>query len=118
MRFVTVAILALLMTGCGYSSRNYSNSGGSGGTSTPSIASLSPNKAAAGSPAFTLTVNGSNFSSGAVVYFNGAAQATMFVSSNQLAAAITASEVSTSGTMPVYVHSGVYNSNTVDFSVQ
>ncbi len=118
MRFITIAMLALVMTGCGYSSRNYSNSGGTGTAATPSVASLSPNKVPAGSSAFTLTVNGSNFSSGAIVYFNGAAQATMFVSANQLAAAITAAEVASSGTMPVYVHSGIYNSNTVDFSVQ
>ena len=51
------------------------------------IIQLSPTNANAGT-AFTLTVNGSNFASGAAVNFNGAAQATTHVSANQLTAAI------------------------------
>jgi hypothetical protein len=51
------------------------------------ITQLSPTNANAGT-AFTLTVNGNNFASGAAVNFNGAAQATTHVSANQLTAAI------------------------------
>ena len=44
-------------------------------TTTPAIASIRPESAMAGGPAFTLTVNGSNFATGlvnpAVVYWNG-----------------------------------------------
>jgi hypothetical protein len=116
MRFTTILILAALMTGCGYGSRNYMTTGGT--ASTPSITTLSPASTAAGSPAFTLTVNGSNFGSTSVVYFNGVAQSTMFVSANQVAAAIPATAVTTAGTLPVYVHSGIYNSNTMNFTVQ
>ena len=118
MRFTMVLILALITVGCGYGSRNY-NSGGSGGSGiAPAIASLSPPSTPAGSAGFTLTVNGSNFGTGSVVYFNGAAQSTMYVSANQITAAITATEVAAAGTMPVYIHSGIYNSNTVNFTVQ
>jgi len=45
----------------------------------PTIASVRPQSATAGGPAFTLTVNGANFSTGmspAVVYWNGTALAT------------------------------------------
>jgi hypothetical protein len=118
MRFTIVLILALLMMGCGYSSRNYMNSGSTGGTATPSISGLSPNTVSPGSAAFTLTVNGGNFGSGAVVYFNGTAESTMFVSANQVTAAIPSSAVASAATIPVYVHSGIYNSNTVNFMVQ
>ncbi len=118
MRFAIVLILALITVGCGYSSRNY-NSGGSGGSgAVPNIATLSPPSTPAGSTGFTLTVNGSNFGTGSIVYFNGAAQATMYVSANQVTAAITATEVANAATVPVYVHSGIYNSNTVNFTIQ
>ena len=116
MRVIPILILAALLTGCGYSSRNYMAPGGT--SASPSIAALSPASTPAGSPAFTLTVNGSNFGSGSVVYFNGVAEGTMFVSANQVAAAIPATAVTTAGTMPVYVHSGAANSNTMNFTVQ
>src|SRR5262249_61099670 len=47
-------------------------------TPGPILTSLSPNSAAAGGAAFTLTVNGSNFVAGAVVQWNGAARTTTF----------------------------------------
>jgi hypothetical protein len=53
--------------------------------------------------AFTLTVNGSNFNSTAVVKFNGTNQTTTFVTGKQLTAAIPASAIATAGTMPVSV---------------
>jgi uncharacterized protein (TIGR03437 family) len=57
---------------------------------TPAIGSLSPNSAAAGGSAFTLTVNGSGFVSGASVQWNGVPLATSFVSATQLTAAVSA----------------------------
>lgn len=116
MRLTTILIFALMTIGCGYGSRNYMTPGGT--TSTPAITSLAPPSTPAGSAAFTLTVNGSNFGSGSVVYFNGTAEATMFVSASQVAASIPASAVATAATVPVYVHSGIYNSNTMNFAVQ
>ncbi len=57
----------------------------------------------AGSPAFTLTVNGTNFVSGSTVRWNGANRTTTFVNSSQLTAAIPASDIVTSGTASITV---------------
>jgi hypothetical protein len=73
-----------------------------GGTS-PSISSLSPASAVAGGPAFTLTVNGSNFVSGSTVQWNGSNRTTTFVSATQLTAAITATDIQSRGIAQVLV---------------
>jgi hypothetical protein len=65
---------------------------------TPTLASVSPQSFATG--AFTLTVNGSNFVSGAQVIFGGAALNTTFVSASKLTATGTQS---TAGTVAVSV---------------
>jgi hypothetical protein len=70
----------------------------------PAITSLSPNAAAAGSVAFSLTVNGTGFISSSVVRWNGTARTTTYVSSTQLQAAITAADVATAGTANVMVY--------------
>ncbi len=72
-------------------------------TSPPAISSFYPADAAKGGSAFTLTVNGSNFLSGAVVNWNGSARTTTFVSATQLTAAITATDIATAGTAQVSV---------------
>lgn len=69
----------------------------------PVITELSPGDANAGSPAFTLTINGNSFSTGATVNFNGTQQATTYVTAKQLAATIPASAIAAPGTMPVTV---------------
>jgi hypothetical protein len=61
----------------------------------PTITSLSPNSKSAGSGAFTLTVNGTNYISSSVVQWNGSPRATTFVSATQLTAAITAADIQT-----------------------
>ena len=50
----------------------------------PAITSLSPASVPAGSPATTLTVNGSHFAADAQVLWNGAPLATQFVNPNQV----------------------------------
>ena len=69
----------------------------------PTIASLAPATAVAGSEAFTLTVNGTGFVNGSVVLFNGAALPTALVSPTQLTATVPASAVATAGTVAVRV---------------
>ena len=69
----------------------------------PAITTLSPSTALEGGAAFTLTVNGTGFVSGATVNFNGTAATTTFVSATQLTAAITAPEIATAGTLNVTV---------------
>jgi hypothetical protein len=95
-----VALAGLLALGlaCGYSKSTMPPQAGT----MPAIAQLSPASTTAGT-AFTLTVNGSNFLSNAVVNFNGAAQATTHVSANQLTANIPGSADMNTGTVPVTV---------------
>ncbi len=69
----------------------------------PTLSTLSPSTAAQGGSGFTLTVNGSNFASPAVVRWNGATRATTFVSPNQLTATIPASDLATAGNASVTV---------------
>jgi len=69
----------------------------------PSLTSISPSTAFAGGPAFTLTVNGTNFVNGSVVQVNGSSRTTTFVSSTQLTAAIPASDIASAGTLSITV---------------
>jgi hypothetical protein len=69
----------------------------------PTISSLQPNTVDAGSPAFTLTVNGSNFASDDTVKWNGVALATTFVSASKLTAKVSAAEVAAAGSAAVTV---------------
>ena len=121
MKVICVLLITLFALGCGYSSHSGPMS------MTPAIAQMMPNTATADGAGFTLTVNGSNFASGAVVYWNGTTRATMFVTGGQVTAAITAADIATAATIPVYVRNpgatGIYmnqgsqNSNTVNFTV-
>ena len=52
----------------------------------PAITSVSPNTAVAGSPSIALTVTGTGYVSGSVVYFNGTALTTTYVSATSLTA--------------------------------
>ena len=69
----------------------------------PTLTALLPSKVTPGGPAFTLTVNGADFVSGAVVRWNGTARPTRFVSLSQLTASIAASDIAAAGTAQVTV---------------
>ena len=69
----------------------------------PGITEFSPSSAAAGGPAFTLTVTGNNFISSSLVQWNGSPRATTYVSAATLAAAIPASDLATAGSASVTV---------------
>ena len=84
----------------------------------PTITGSSPTSAIAGGPAFTLTVNGTNFVSGSTVNFNGNGRTTTFVSATQLTAVILASDIATAGTFNVTVtNPSGGTSNAVSFTV-
>ena len=88
------------------------------GPAAPTLTSLSPSTIAADGPAFTLTVNGSNFVSGSVVRWNGANRTTTFVSATQLTAAISADDIAVAGTASVtVVNPGRAVSNAVTFTI-
>jgi Domain of unknown function (DUF1929)/Bacterial Ig domain len=87
------------------------------GNPAPTTTSLSPTSAPAGGAAFTLTVNGSSFVSGATVRWNGASRPTTFSSPTRLTAAIAMSDIATAGTATVTVFNpapggGVSNAQT------
>lgn len=87
---------------------------------TPTISGLSPGAVAAGSAAFTLTVNGNGFVPGAVVNWNGSARTTAFVNSGQLTAQITAADVANVGSAQITVVNpapGGGTSNTLSFTI-
>ncbi len=71
--------------------------------SMPTITTLAPNTASHGDAAFVLTVTGTNFSTTAVINFNGVAQTTNQVSATQLTATISAADIANAGTMAVTV---------------
>jgi hypothetical protein len=89
----------------------------------PTLASISPPSALAGSGGFTLTVNGANFAnveSNSVVQWNGNPLATTYVSSSQMTAAVPATDVATAGTPSVTVFTptpGGGTSNSLPFTV-
>jgi hypothetical protein len=80
---------------------------------TPSVTSISPSSTAAGGDGFSLTVNGGNFSSNAVVVWDGSPLTTTFVNSSQLTAAISATQIATPDTASVYVYNPVGGVETV-----
>lgn len=98
---VLLTAVAATGVGCGYSS--HATTPQQPGT-MPTIAQLTPPSTAAGSSDFTLTVQGTNFGSKAVVKFNGVAMTTTFDSAVEVKAAIPASAVATANSaVPVTV---------------
>lgn len=85
---------------------------------SPVISSLNPNTAVVGGGGFTLTVNGSNFVSGAKVRWNGNERQTSFGSVAQLTAQIPASDLLAVGTANVTVaNPDGQTSNSVAFTI-
>ncbi len=109
---MTATVLASLLTAEGTATVFVKNptTGGSSNTKsfsitepTPVLTSISPMSVKAGSAAFTLTLNGSYFVSGANVYWNNLHLAPTFVSASKMTAQVPASLVTTAGTATVFV---------------
>ena len=118
MRFIVILSLAIMMIGCGYGSRNYSPGMTAGGSAAPTMSAMTPNSMMAGSGGFIITVNGQNFGTDAVVFWNGTPQSSMYVTGNQVTATITSADIMNPGMIPVYVRTGGRISNTLTFDVQ
>ena len=69
----------------------------------PRITTINPTSVMGGGEAFTLTVNGTNFTQNSVVRFNGNPLTTTFVNNTQLTAAVTPADIATPGTVSVTV---------------
>ena len=84
------ALLVISMTGCALIS-----DGGQKGT--PTITSVSPSSAPAGSQGLSITISGSSLTSGLVLLVNGVPHTTTLVNRNQMRAALTATDLSNPG---------------------
>ncbi len=118
MRIASVILACLLAFSCG----SGSGKDPSGGTKTsalspPSITQLVPNSTPVNSVPFFLTVNGTNFTTDAIVVWNGTNLNTRFVSSSQIVASLESTDLQNVGMIRVFVRAGGFNSNTVDFDV-
>ncbi len=81
------------------------------------ITSLFPSSATAGGAAFTLTVNGTGFSSGAAVNWAGAALATTYIGPTQLSALVPSSLIAPAGTAAITVTSGNVTTGATKFTI-
>lgn len=117
MRYISLVLVSLFAIGCG-AGRGFHGPGSIVQSfSSPSITSLSPNSVPVNSVPFTLTINGENFGTDAVVFWNGTPLFTTFVSSKQLLANLTETNLMFAGMVPVFVRTAGVNSNTVPFDV-
>lgn len=83
----------------------------------PAISSLTPDSVPVDSVPFIMTVNGRDFGTDAIVFFNGTPLNTRFVTSKQLVAQLQSANLDFAGLVPVYVRTQGFNSNTLDFNV-
>ena len=118
MRVVGLLSILFILTGCGAMKQMTPPPGPPGGNLAPIISQISPNSAPAGSNGFTMTVNGSNFGSDSIVYWNMSNRKTQFVSMNQVICVVDDKDLEDAGSFGIYVRTGGKNSNTVPFVVQ
>ena len=88
---LTISLLALVCSSCGVCTPRYF------------INSISPGNTSAGGNQFVLTVKGSDFRRDSLVSWNGSFRVTTLVSSHQLEAAITATDIAQPGMVLVFV---------------
>ena len=118
MRYVPLLLASLIMIGCGSGSMSKADPPRLvTAFAPPAITQLAPTSVPVNSVPFFLTVNGSNFGTDAVVFWNGVALRTVFITSSQLMASLTPTDLQFTGLVPVYVRTLGQNSNTVDFDV-
>jgi len=114
MKLVFVLLLAACGIGCGGFGSNYHPMTNG---SPPTINGFSPTSAMANT-AFTLTVNGTGFTTGSIVYWGPTTPINAtYMSGTAVSVNITAAQNVAAGMVPVYVHSAGGNSNTVNFPV-
>jgi uncharacterized protein (TIGR03437 family) len=86
-------------------------------TTGPAIASLSPPSAVAGGPTFTLTVTGSGFTTGSIVFWNGTALPATFANPNQLIATVAGALIAAPGAASVTIATGDLESPPASFVI-
>ena len=116
MKLVCVLFLIFITLSCGYGS-NYNGTNTAPGA-VPNISQLSPGSVTAGGPGFVLTVDGTNFGMGALVYWNSISHNATYLTGQQIATTISAADIANPGDVQVYVRNNGQNSNTVMFTVK
>ena len=101
MKRVCILLLAIGCSACG--GYNSPSQAAPQAGIVPVLSGIMPNTVNAGAPGFTLTVNGSNFNTNAVVNWGGVQQTTTYVTGKQLTTAIPAAAVATAGMVAVTV---------------
>jgi len=121
MRYFSLLLVSLLALGCGTPGLNHDPANHDPRSvivfSPPAIATLTPGSVPVDSVPFIMTVNGSNFNTDAIAFWQGVPQSTVFVTSNQLMVRVTDVDLMFTGFVPIYVRTAGQTSNTVDFSV-
>jgi hypothetical protein len=85
---------------------------------TPTLSSISPSAATAGSSPLTLTATGSSFMGNSVIQVNGAVRNTTVISGTQLSTTLTGSDLATAATLSITVATpGGGTSSSVAFTV-
>jgi hypothetical protein len=122
---VTANVPASLIASVGTANISVTTNAGTSAVSTftiqlgaPTITTISPTSVTVGGSAFTLTVNGSNFDSSAVVKWNGTALATTPLSSTQLAATVPANLIASTGSASITVATSVGTSSASSLAIQ
>jgi len=103
---ILLTLFALLvLNACGGSGNSTGNNGGGliSQTPTPTLVSIVPSSAMAGSAAVTIQANGTNFDRPSVLQWNGSAVPTTFVNANQLTARVPSSDLVSVGTANVTI---------------
>ena len=117
MRHIGLLLASLLTIGCGTGVKSNGDPFKAVVFSPPSISALTPDTVPVNSVPFTMTIDGSNFGPDAVIFWNGTPLSTRYITSNQLMAALTDTNLMYWGMIPVYVRTGGMNSNTMDFNL-
>lgn len=108
---VCLGAVSFLAAGCGSGGSGVASGGGTGGSGggtqptnpTPTLASVSPDSATAGSAQLTITLTGSNFLTTSAAKWNDTVLTTTFVSSSSLTAVVDSSYLATAGSATITV---------------
>jgi len=98
-------VASTFLAGCGGSSSTSGSTSNSGATA-PTVSSISPTTAAAGSGPLTVTVTGTGFLSTTTVQVGGVTEATTYVSSTRVTATVTAAQLASGSQLSVIALNG------------
>ncbi len=118
MRVLSLLLLVSVGLGCGAGVSKSGPDPRSGfGTAFPSIMSLTPNTSPVNSAPFTMVIQGTNFGTDAVAFWNANVQQTRFINSGELLVTDNDADLMFAGLTHVFVRTGGLNTNTDNFTI-